>query len=92
MGKRRKLPPFTAADTRRMLKADGWEFVGFGGRGHEDWEHPEKPGRKVNVSPKWDDDPYRKGSYPWIGVRDQAGWSDDKMIVLFWKTKKLKGS
>jgi len=75
---RRRLPPLTAADFLRMLKADDWYEIA-GGR-HRNFKHPTKPG-KVQVSGKWTG--VKTGSLPFKGVCAQAGWTRDDVDRLY---------
>jgi predicted RNA binding protein YcfA (HicA-like mRNA interferase family) len=80
----RKLPPLTAADFKRVLRAAGW--VPVKGTKHLAYEHPEKPG-KVNLDEKWRN--VKPGSWVFRSVvRDQAGMTPTEFAKLYWRTKK----
>jgi predicted RNA binding protein YcfA (HicA-like mRNA interferase family) len=68
-----KRGPFTAADVRFALRADGWQIRAGQQKGskHEAWEHPAKPG-KFMVDAKWTSlrisDPILKGMVRTTGI------------------------
>lgn len=83
MGKSgRKLPPLTADDFKRVIRADGWLPVK--GTKHLAYEHPTKRG-KVNIDDKWTDVP--PGSWAFKSVLQQAGLTRREFETLFWKKK-----
>ena len=84
MAKRgRKLPPLTAEDFKRVLRAAGWAQVS--GTKHLAYEHPTKPG-KVNVDEKWRN--VKAGSWVFRSVvYDQAGMTKEEFEELYWQTR-----
>ena len=85
MAKRgRKLPPLTAADFKRVLRAAGWLPVP--GTKHLAYEHPDRPD-KVNIDDKWTH--VKPGSWVFRSVVvDQAGMTRREFEDLYWKTRK----
>ncbi len=85
MGKRgRKLPPLTAKDLIRVLRADGWQQVK--GTKHLAFEHSTKSG-KVNVDEKWEN--IKTGDWVFRSVViEQAGMTKKAFEALYWSTRR----
>jgi hypothetical protein len=85
MAKRgRKLPPLTAADFKRVLRAAGW--LREPGTKHLAYYHPQKPS-KVNIDEKWKN--VKTGSWVFRSVvHEQAGMTRREFEELYWKTRR----
>ena len=82
-GKGRKLPPLTAYDLIRVVKADGWFQVD--GTKHLAFEHPTKLG-KVSIDEKWTG--VRAGGWTFRSVvTEQARMTRREFEELYWKTR-----
>jgi hypothetical protein len=69
---------WTAKDFDRALKSDGWTVEASGPHTH--YVHPDRAGRKVQVDTKWTG--VKKGSFPFNGVAEQAGYSGKELQKL----------
>jgi predicted RNA binding protein YcfA (HicA-like mRNA interferase family) len=79
---KQKMPPLSAADIIRVLRADGW--VQVPGTKHLAFEHPTKTG-KVNVDEKWEH--VRLGDWVCRSVLEQASMTRAEFEELYWKTR-----
>jgi predicted RNA binding protein YcfA (HicA-like mRNA interferase family) len=83
MGKRgRKLPPLTANDFKRVLRAAGWTAAK--GTKHLAYEHPDKSG-KVNIGDNWTR--VTPGGWTFRSVLQQAGMTRKEFEELYWQTR-----
>lgn len=83
MGRGRKMPPLTAGDFVRVLRAVG--YVQVDGTKHLAFQHPERPG-KVNVDEKWEN--VKVGSWVFRSVvYEQARLTKTEFVELYWSTR-----